>query len=146
MERSPQSVYSAVVRKNLWEYALFFFGLDPTKPGIVINFSWIIWSERNWYVMLIWGLLQRWKPVVKISQVAKARENGREPLVIVFTFASDWLRHRHELFGPIIELTKGKPMDCKIISETWLKINEKSLIWLIKKSLVRRIVLDNTYG
>ena len=81
-----------------------------------------------------------------MSQVAKARENGREPVVIVFTFASDWLRHMRKLFGPIIELTKGKPMDCKITSETWLKINEKSLIWLIKKSLVRRIVLDNTYG
>ena len=37
-------------------------------------------------------------------------------------------------------------MDCKITSETWLKLNEKSLIWLIKKSLARRIVLDNTYG
>ena len=39
----------------------------------------------------------------KTTEMSKARENAGDQVVIVFSFASDWLKERREFSGPITE-------------------------------------------
>ena len=48
------------------------------------------------------------KPQSKTTKIPKARENAGEPVVIGFSFASDWLKEWSEFSGPIIERRRGK--------------------------------------
>ena len=55
----------------------------------------------------------------KTCKLPTARENAGDHVVIDVSFAFDWLRERHEFFGPITERSKTKPMQPRI---TQLKI------------------------
>ena len=46
---------------------------------------------------------------VKTSKLLKARENAGDQVVIVFIFASNWLRGCHEFSGPITGRSEAKP-------------------------------------
>ena len=50
------------------------------------------------------------------SKLPKARENAGDQVVIVFSFAFDWLRGCHEFSGPITGRSKAKPLKFDIDS------------------------------
>ena len=54
--------------------------------------------------------------------MAQARENASDQVAIGFSFASDWLGRWREIFRPIIDRSKAKPMQSRITFDTRLKI------------------------
>ena len=56
----------------------------------------------------------------------QARENVSDQVMIGFSFASDWLRKWREIFRPITESNKAKPMKSRITFHTQLKTAQVS--------------------
>ena len=63
------------------------------------------------------------KPQSKTTKIPKARENAGEPVVIGFSFASDWLKEWSGFSGPIIERRKEKLKHPRITFNTQLIIS-----------------------
>ena len=49
-------------------------------------------------------------PTKKPTKLTKARENAGDQGMIRASYPFDWLREWRELFGPIIERSKAKPI------------------------------------